>query len=171
MKLYEREELNRLYQDLIERLAGTSGSNQSRYDAGINQVCKTLTADILKATSSLWKQTRQADDVMRLLDITQLPVVNHEDFREKVAGHTQQIIKQAPEASRLKQELAACDRFLKVMQNEPEEIRNNLRLVEQRSKPLMRLSEGKLLAASFTPDSNTKVAVIGGRNSKQSSRN
>ena len=165
MKLYEREELNRLYQDLIERLAGTGSTNQSRYDAGINQVCKTLTVDILKATSPLWKQTRQADEVMRLLDITQLPVVNHEDFREKIADHTQRVIQQAPEASRLKQELAACDRFLKVMQNEPEEIRNNLRLVNQRSKPLIRLSEGKLLAASFTPASNTKVAVIGGRNS------
>ena len=165
MKLYEREELNRLYQDLIERLAGTGSTNQSRYDAGLNQVCKTLTADILKAVSPLWKQTRQVDEVMRLLDITQLPVVNHEDFREKVADHTQLVIKRAPEASRMKQELAACDRFLKVMQNEPEEIRNNLRLVNQRSKPLMMLAEGKLLAASFTPAANTKVAVIGGRNS------
>ena len=164
-KLYDREELNVLYQDLIERLAGSGTGNQSRYASGLDQISKTLTRDILKATSPLWKQTRQSDEVMQLLDITQLPVVNHEDFKEKISDHTQRVVIDAPGSSKLKQDLTACDRFLQILQNDPDEIRNELRLVDQRSKPLMQLSQGTLLAANFTPSENIKVAVLGGRNS------
>lgn len=166
VKLYNREELNWLYQDAIERLAGAATGSQSRYELGLNQVCSTLTQDILKDASPLWKQTRQAEEVMQLLDITQLPEVNDGDFKEKIAQRTRQVVQQAPEDSRLKRELAACDRLFKVLQNDPEDIRNTIRIVYQKSRPLILLSQAVLTGADagFTPALNAKVAVVGGRN-------
>ena len=166
LKIYDREELNFLYQDMIERLAGTLADNQSRYESGLNQVCNTITADILKNVSPLWKQTRQPDEIMQLFDITQLPDVLNEDFKEKITERTRLVVLQAPEESRLKKELAACDRLFKILQNDPEAIRSNIRIVHQRSKPLIILSQAVLTGADagFTPALNTKVAIVGGRN-------
>lgn len=166
VKLYNREELNLLYQDAIERLAGASSGNQGRYELGLNQVCSTMTEDILKDASPLWKQTRQADEVMQLFDITQLSDVNYGDFKDKIAERTGLVVQQAPEESQLKRELAACDRLFKVLQNDPEAIRNNIRIVYQKSQPFILLSQAVLTAADagFMPALNTKVAILGGRN-------
>jgi hypothetical protein len=166
VKLYNREELNLLYQDAIERLAGASSGSQSRYELGLNQVCSTMTEDILKDTSPLWKQTRQADEVMQLFDITQLPDVNYGDFQEKIGERTRLVVQQAPKESRLMGELAAGDRLFKMLQNDPEDIRSNIRIVYQKSQPLILLSQAVLTGADagFTPALNTKVAIVGGRN-------
>jgi hypothetical protein len=164
MKLYDREELNILYQDLLERLAGTTEGSKSKYESGVDQVCRTMSEDILRAVSPLWKQTRTADEVMQLFDITQLPDVNYEDLKEKIAERTRTVVLNAPEESHLKRNLSACDRLFKSLQNEPEAIRNNIRIVHQLSKPLISLSEGEMSAAdtNFTPAMNSKVAVVGG---------
>ncbi|NJL39108.1 MAG: hypothetical protein HC899_21930 [Leptolyngbyaceae cyanobacterium SM1_4_3] len=164
MKLYAREEFNLLYQDLLERLAGSSEGSKSRYELGLDQICRTLSEDVLKAMSPLWKQTRSADEVMQLFDITQLPDVNYEDLKEKITEQTRSVMLKAPEESRLKQDLTACDRLFRVLQNDPESIRSNIRLVHQRSKPLILLSEGEMSAANFAPRINSKVALIGGMN-------
>ena len=167
MKLYNREELNMLYDDMIERLAGTSGGSQSRYELGINQVCSMMTEDILKNASPLWKKTRQADEIMQLFDITQLQEVNYEDFKEKISDRASLVVQQAPEESRLKRDLAACDRLFKVLQNDTEDIRSNIRIVYERSQPLIQLSQAVLMGSDggFTPALNQKIAVLGGRNS------
>lgn len=167
VKLYNREELNLLYQDMLEQLAGASEGSQSRYELGLNQTCATLSADILKDASSLWKQTRTANEVMQLLDITQLADVNYSDFKEKIALRTRTVVQQAPKNSRLKRELAACDRLFKILQNDTDDIRNNIRIVHQKSQPLILLSDAVLSGADagFTPALNTKVAIVGGRNS------
>jgi hypothetical protein len=167
MKLYDREELNLLYQNLIESLAGASTGSQSKFELGLGQVCTAMTQDILRAASPFWKKTRQADEVMQLLDITQLQEVNYGDFKEKIADRTKQVIKQAPEESRLKRDLAAADRLFKLLQNDESDIRSNLRIVYQRSQPLIQLSQSVLMGgdAGFTPAHNTKVAIVGGRNS------
>jgi len=167
VKLYDREELNLLYQDMLEQLAGTSEGSKSRYELGLDQTCTTLSDEILKDTSPLWKQTRSVNEVMRLLDITQLADVNYEDFKEKIAGRTRTIVQQSPKSSRLKRELAACDRLFKNFQNDIDDIRSNLRIVHQKSQPLILLSDAVLSGADagFTPALNTKVAIIGGRNS------
>jgi len=167
VKLYDREELNLLYQDMLEQLAGASEGSQSCYELGLNQTCATLSADILKDASSLWKQTRTANEVMQLLDITQLSDVNYSDFKEKIALRTGTVVQQAPKNSRLKRELAACDRLFKILQNDTDDIRNNIRIVHQKSQPLILLSDAVLSGADagFTPALNTKVAIVGGRNS------
>jgi ribosomal protein L40E len=167
VKLYDREELNLLYQDMLEQLAGASEGSQSRYELGLNQTCATLSADILKDASPLWKQTRTANEVMQLLDITQLADVNYSDFKEKIVLRTRAVIQQSPQNSRLKRELAACDRLFKILQNDTDDIRNNIRIVHQKSQPLILLSDAVLSGADagFTPALNTKVAIVGGRNS------
>ena len=164
MKLYDRDELNGLYQDLVERLAGTSASNQSRFDLGLAQICSTMTEDILKEVSPLWKKTRQSNEVMRLLDITALPDVNYDDFKEKIEDKTRRVIQNAPQDSRLKQDLTACDRLFRSLQNDVDDIRSNIRIVHQKSQPLIQLSKNILMRAGFTPSKNTKVAIFGGRN-------
>jgi hypothetical protein len=166
VKLYNREELNLLYQDMIELLAGASSGSQSRFELGLNQICSTMTGDILRDASPLWKQTRQADEVMQLFDITQLPDVNYEDFNEKIWERARLVVQQAPKESRLIGELTACDRLFKMLQNDSDDIRSNIRIVYQKSQPLIQLSQAVLTGsdAGFTPALNTKVAIVGGRN-------
>ncbi|MEH1960320.1 MAG: tubulin-like doman-containing protein [Nostoc sp.] len=166
-KLYNREELNLLYQDMIEQLAGAIQGSKSRYEIGLNQICTTMSEDILRDASPLWKQTRTAGEVMQLFDITQLQEVNYEDFKEIVAVKTQLVVKKSPQESRLNQDLAACDRLFKSLQNDPEAIRSNIRIAYQKSQPLILLSQAVLSGADagFTPALNTKVAIVGGRNS------
>ena len=166
-KLYNREELNLLYQDMIEQLAGAIQGSKSRYEIGLNQICSTMSEDVLRDASPLWKQTRTVGEVMQLFDITQLQEVNYEDFKEIVAVKTQLVVKKSPQESRLNQDLAACDRLFKSLQNDPEAIRSNIRIAYQKSQPLILLSQAVLSGADagFTPALNTKVAIVGGRNS------
>ncbi|MBW4671797.1 MAG: zinc-ribbon domain-containing protein [Cyanomargarita calcarea GSE-NOS-MK-12-04C] len=166
-KLYDREQLNLLYQDMMEHLAGASAGSQTRYEVGLNQVCTTLSEDVLRDTSPLWKQTRAAGEVMQLLDITQLQSVNYEDFKEIIHEKTQAVVINSPQETELKQELAACDLLFKTLQNDTEAIRNNIRIAYEKSQPLIILSQAVLTGADagFTPAHNKKVAVIGGRNS------
>ncbi|NET08133.1 MAG: zinc-ribbon domain-containing protein [Symploca sp. SIO2B6] len=165
IKLYNREELNSLYQDLIERLAGASGSNKSRYELGLDQTCNTLSEDILQAASPLWNQNRTAGEVMQLLDITKIPEVNDEDFKEIVVEKTRLVLEKSPQDSHFKRDLAAGDRFIKAYQNDAETIRNNIRIAYNKSQPLILLSQAILMEGQFTPAQNTKVAILGGRNS------
>ncbi|MGH2412713.1 MAG: tubulin-like doman-containing protein, partial [Microcystaceae cyanobacterium] len=165
IKLYERQELNSLYQDMIEQLAGGSSSSKTLYEIGMDAICSTLSEDILKEASPLWKETRTADEVMRLFDITELPDVRDEDFQEIITDRTKWVIQKAPENSKLKRELAACDRLLKIL-NDDAEIINNIRIAYQKSKPLILLNKAVLQGkdAGFTPAINTNVGILGGRN-------
>jgi hypothetical protein len=165
IKLYDRQELNSLYQDMIEQLAGASLGSKSLYEIGMDAICSTLSEDILKETSPLWKETRTANEVMRLFDITELPDVRDEDFREKIYTRSKQVIEKAPESSKLKRELAACDRLFKVWRDDAE-IVNNIRIAYNKSKPLILLNQAVLRGADagFTPAINVNVAILGGRN-------
>lgn len=166
IKLYDRQELNRLYQDLIEQLAGASEGSKSRYELGLDQICSTMSEDVLRDASPLWKETRAAGEVMQLFDLTQLAEVQDEDFKEIVADKAKGVLEKAPESSYFKRELAASDRIFKVFQNDQDAIRNNIRIAHQKSQPLILLSREVLTGqdAGFTPANNTKVALLGGRN-------
>ncbi len=165
IKLYNRTELNDLYQDFIEQYAGANEGVKSRYETGINALCSVLSQDILLKTSPLWKETRQADEMMRLFDLTELPSVQEEDFREIITDHTRNTIESAPENSKLKRDLAACDRLFKIF-NDEGDIINNLRIAYHKSQPLILLNQAVLQGkdAGFTPAKNINVAVLGGRN-------
>ncbi len=166
-KLYDREQLNLLYQDAIEHLAGASTGSKTRYEIGLNQTCTTLSEDVLRSTSPLWKQTRAAGEVMQLFDITQLQTVNYEDFKEIIHEKAQTVVINSPQETKLKHDLAACELLFKTLQNDTEAIRNNIRIAYEKSQPLIILSQAVITGADagFTPAHNKKVAVIGGRNS------
>ena len=165
IKLYDRQELNGLYQDAIEQLAGASESSKSRYELGMDGICSTASEDVLKQASPLWKENRAVDEVMRLFDVTEIPDVREEDAREIIFDRTYQVLANAPETSKLKQELAACDRIFKAF-NDDAEIVNNIRIAYNKSKPLIQLSPAVMSGqdAGFTPALNANVALIGGRN-------
>ena len=165
IKLYDRQELNSLYQDLIEQLAGASEGSKTTYELGMDAICSTMSADVLNSASPLWKETRTANEVMQLFDITEIPNVRDEDLQEIIFERSKMVVEQAPESSKLKQELAACDRLFKVF-NDDAEIVNNLRIAYNKSRPLILLSRSVLTGkdAGFTPALNTNVAILGGRN-------
>ena len=163
IKLYDRTEMNSLYQDLIEQLAGVYDGNKTRYQQGMDSICTTVSEDILKTASPLWKETRRVEEVMRLFDITEIPEVQQEDLREIIYERTKNVITQAPQDSRLKKELTACDRIFKIY-NDDSEIINNVRLAYQKSQPLMLLRRPVLASAGFTPQTNINVAIFGGIN-------
>ncbi|MDM7325714.1 MAG: hypothetical protein P3X23_001150 [Thermosynechococcus sp. Uc] len=79
VKLYDRQELNNLYQDLVERYAGANTGVASTFTIGLNQLCTTTATTVLQEASPLWKETRTANKVMRLLDLAQLADVQESD--------------------------------------------------------------------------------------------
>ncbi|MGK7946132.1 MAG: tubulin-like doman-containing protein [Microcystaceae cyanobacterium] len=165
IKLYNREQLNELYKDFIEQYAGSSEGAKSSYEIGLDSLCSTLSDDILEATSPLWKSSRQADEIMRLFNITDLPDVVDEDFQEIISDQTRLRLQAAPANSKIKRELAACDLLFQTF-NDDVDIINNLRIAYNKSQPLILLNQAVLKGkdAGFTPANNTNVAVLGGRN-------
>ena len=163
IKLYDRYEMNGLYQDLIEQSAGVYQGSKTLYEQGMDTISQTASEDILKQSSPMWKETRGVDEVMRLWDLTEIPEVQVEDLQGIIYDRTKLVIDQAPADSRLKKELAACDRIFKVF-NDDSEIINNVRLAYQKSQPLMLLSRAVISRSGFTPQTNTNVALLGGIN-------
>jgi hypothetical protein len=162
IKLYDKEELNQIYNDLIECQVSEDMGVQKKFDAGLGQICSIMTPDILKAASPLWKDQRQADEVMQLLDITQLPQVSIDDFRSKILDRVEQVIAKAPQASRLNRDLVACDRLFKLANNNDKDISQKIGLVYEKSQPLLDLSKATLMAAGFSAPRDTRVALLGG---------
>lgn len=80
---------------------------------------------------------------MRLFDVTEIADVREEDFQEVILDRTKKLLQSAPENSRLKRELAACDRLFKIY-NDDADIINNLRIAYLKSKPLMSLNQAVL---------------------------
>ena len=163
IKLYDRNELNSLYQDLIEQLAGVYEGSQTKYQQGMDSICATMSEDVLKQSSPMWRETRELEEIMRLFDVTEIPEVNTEDLQENIYERTKTTLEKAPENSRLKRELAACDRIFKAF-NDESEITNRVRIAYQKSQPLMLLDRGMLDGAGIRPAKNTNVAMLGGVN-------
>lgn len=164
IKLYDRQDLNKLYQDLIEQLAGAAQGTQTRFELGMNAICSTVSLEILQAASYLWKENRATDEYMRLLDVIAIPTVQESDWREIIEERTRQVVLQAPESSQLKKEMAACDMLFRAY-NSDAEIVNNIRIAYNKSNPLILLDSGVLKGADagFTPQQNVNVAILGGR--------
>ena len=166
IKLYERDKMNELYQDLIEQLGANTQGSKSRFDTGLDQICSTLSEDILQEASPLWKKNRRADEYMRLFDINQIPEVQQDDLEEIIYHYSQQmVVDRTPKNSQLHTEMAACDRLFKLY-NDEAEIINNIRIAYNKSKPLILMDRAVLTGkdAGFTPATNINVALLGGRN-------
>ncbi|GAB4341108.1 MAG: tubulin-like doman-containing protein [Cyanophyceae cyanobacterium] len=163
IKLFDRQELNTFYDDFLDQLAGAGESSRSRRDVGLDNICGTLSDEILRTASPLWKDTRQANEVMQLWDLTEIPSVLEEDLREVVRDHAHHPIANAPQSSRLYTELAACDYLFRIYPDDSD-IKNNLRIAFNQSQPLILLSEAVMRGkdAGFTPQKNVNVAILGG---------
>ncbi len=167
IKLYDRQELNELYQDLIEQYAGATEGSKSKYELGMDGICRNISEQTLAEASPLWKQNRTSNEVMRLFNLPELADVQDDDFIEIITHKSQRVIVDAPNSSRIKKDLAACDRVFKIFNNDIGEIRTQLGIAYSKSKPLILLNQAVMSGkdAGFTPATNVKVAVIGGRNS------
>ena len=102
----------------------------------MDNLCLPLSEEILKQSSPLWKETRRADENMRLFDITEIADIRQRDFQQVILNQANQLLQNAPASSQIQQELAACDRLLKIYNNDAEII-NNLRIAYQKSRPLI----------------------------------
>ncbi|MFM9265920.1 tubulin-like doman-containing protein [Tychonema sp. BBK16] len=169
IKLFDRQQLNDLYRDAIEQLAGASEGAKSKYELGIDGTCSNLSSQVLAEASPMWKQNREADEVMRLFDLPQLQDVQDPDFKEIIDQKTQLVIKNTPNNSRLKRDLAACDGLFKMFKNDEGDIRSQLKIAYDKSKPLILLSRPIMSGrdAGFTEALNTKAALVGGRNATE----
>lgn len=161
IKLYDRQELNELYQDFMENLAGTASGNQSPYEAGKEAKCQTLSEKVLKQVSPLWKENRATEEVMQLFDLTAVPEVQLVDVQDIIFKQSKQEVAKAPENTKVKTELDACDRIFKTFEDEST-ITNNLRIAFNKSKPLIKLNKGILAATNFKLRSVVNVALLGG---------
>lgn len=166
IKLYDRQELNSLYSDLIEQYAGGTETNRSRYELGLDNICQTLSTQVLTEASPLWKQDRTTNEIMRLFDVHQLHDVLDNDWHDLIADRARLIIYNAPNSSRIQRELAAADRILKINNNDDAAMRNQIAIAFSKSQPIILLNQAIMRGrdAGFTPAQNTKVAIVGGRN-------
>jgi Tubulin like len=164
IKLYDREELNSFYTDLVAQLAGMTEGHQTRYEQGMESICTQLSQETLKDASPLWKKDRQADEIMRLFDLSMLQDIADRDFQEIIFKQTHKIIKKAPSSSRLNRDLSATDRLMKAYNNDEDEIRKRIGMTYNQSKPLIMLSSVELTRkdAQFTAKYHSAVAIIGG---------
>ncbi|NJR65304.1 MAG: hypothetical protein HC772_08270 [Leptolyngbyaceae cyanobacterium CRU_2_3] len=154
IKLYDRQELNSLYQRMIESLAGETEDEKSRYELGMDQICRTLSADILPAVSPLVNTSQPLNtNYLNYLDI------NYEDFKAVIANNTHRVVCQALEQNHLKQELIASDRLCKLLQDEPNAVRTSINRVYQTARPQIILSQVELSTADLTPMVHVTAAL------------
>ncbi|ACB50418.1 unknown [Crocosphaera subtropica ATCC 51142] len=166
IKLYDRDKMNELYQDLIEKLGSSVQGSKSRFEMGLDQICSTLSEDILHEASPLWKKNRLADEYMRLFDIPKIPDVQQEDLEEIIYNYSKEtVVDKTPKNAHLYTEMAACDRLFKLY-NDETEITDNIRIAYHKSKPLIMMDRAVLSGkdAGFTPSTNVNVGILGGRN-------
>ena len=166
IKLYDRDKMNELYQDLIEKLGSGVQGSKSLFETGLDQICSTLSEDIVIEASPLWKKNRLADEYMRLFDIQQIPDVQQGDLEEIIYNHSKEtVVDKTPKNSYLYTEMAACDRLFKLY-NDETKITNNIRIAYNKSRPLIMMDRAVLSGkdAGFTPSTNVNVGILGGRN-------
>lgn len=166
IKLYDRDKMNELYQDLIEKLGSNVQGSKSRFEMGLDQICSTLSEDILKEASPLWKKNRLADEYMRLFDVPKIPDVQQEDLEEIIYNYSKEtVVDKTPKNAHLYTEMSACDRLFKLY-NDETEITDNIRIAYHKSKPLIMMNRAILSGkdAGFTPSTNVNVGILGGRN-------
>ncbi|MFM7791368.1 MAG: tubulin-like doman-containing protein, partial [Microcystis panniformis] len=90
IKLFDRQELNSLYQDFIEQFASGIAGNKNAYDTGMDNLCLPLSEEILKQSSPLWKETLRSDENMRLFDITEIADIRQGDFQKVILNQANQ---------------------------------------------------------------------------------
>lgn len=169
IKIYDRQEINDLYDDFLEQLASGNGGSGSLRAIGLDILCGGISAQVLQQTSRLWEEGRNANQTMRLFDLTKIDEVLTNDVRQIIAQATRAEIKKAPGSSKLVKQLDACTRIFQFFDNNEANIRNQLGVAYQKSHPFILLSQAVMTAkdAGFTPQRNAIAALVGGANTSE----
>lgn len=162
-KLWARQEINQLYESLVKQY----GDNQEEFAQAAQKLYLSLSQRILQESSHLWKEDRQSEEIMQLLDITKIPNLKQDLFAETIYQQAKQKVIKAPNISNFYQELAVGDRLLKIYPDDTQ-ITEQIRSATDLAQPLVNLSPAVLAQQDigFTPDSYKLVGIVGGSKTK-----
>ncbi|MEM8723848.1 MAG: tubulin-like doman-containing protein, partial [Cyanobacteria bacterium P01_G01_bin.39] len=163
-KLFERARLNKIYQDFLAKIIGDREANlDNPAQRGLELIAQQLSKQILTESTSLWKDTRQAQEVFQLLDIEKIPQIQYPDFEKIVYQQTMLCLKKAGANTKLYQDTDACTRFMQKFTTEAEQDTRIRELFEQ-SQPLVRLDRNIPQSSQFKYINLAKAGLIGGDN-------
>jgi hypothetical protein len=146
LKLFQRQELERLYADFLNM------------NLGSDTLCQLITAEVLQhsQTHAFWDQTQP----FRLLDIEKLAEADYPAFEAIVHQVTQRYVEQAPQLSKLYLERDACARFAKLYPDEQSQ-QTQISLLYNCSRPLIHIDRQALMGR-FDCVELAQVAILGG---------
>jgi Tubulin like len=165
IKLYNREELNSFYTDLLVQSAGMTEGSKKPSDQGMERICTQLSKETLAEASPLWQQDRQADEIMNLFDLPMLKDIADRDFLNIIFKHTKKLVDNPPSSSLLKNDLSAADRLWKAY-NDEKKIRGQIEITHNKSKPLIVFDRSEVdnAGGSVDIDYSSAIAILGGSN-------
>ena len=148
-KLFERARLKEIYQDFLTKIVGDQEANlDNPVQRGLEVLAPQLSQEILSATTSLWQDTRQAQEVFRLLDIEKIPKIQYPDFEEIVYRHTLHYLEKAGANTKIERDTDACTRFMERFSTEAE-LDTRIRELFEQSQPLVRLDRNIPQSSQF----------------------
>lgn len=160
-KLFDRSKINTYFIDAITCMFNDEDNNT--FDASLHRIGSKYLPQLLNKISPLWKAARGHDHEMRLLDIGEIPDIHDDDVAEQIHDICNQYILHLPGHALLTIDKSATQFFLKAANNDEEKLQAQLKVVFNRSKPLIELDRNILQAGDgFSPSINSKVAVVGG---------
>lgn len=160
-KLFDRSKINSYFSDAITCMF--NDEDNSTFDASLSRIGSKYLPQLLNMISPLWKSARGHGDEMRLLDIGEVPDIHDDDIADQIHDICHQYILHLPDHSLLSIDKSATQFFLKAANNDEERLQAQLKVVFNRSKPLIELERNILQAGDgFAPSLSSKVAVVGG---------
>ncbi|WP_019508816.1 tubulin-like doman-containing protein [Pleurocapsa sp. PCC 7319] len=163
-KLFERARLNEIYEDFLTKTNGDQEANlENPAQRGLEVMAQQLSQVILNASTSLWQNSRRAQEVFRLLDIEKIPEIQYPDFEKIVYQHTLLCLEKAGVNTKLYQDADACTRFMQRFSTEADRDTRIRELFEQ-SQPLVRLDRNIPQSSQFNYINLAKAGLIGGDN-------
>jgi hypothetical protein len=160
-KLFDRSKINSYFTDAITCMFNNDTDNT--FDASLSRIGSKYIPQLLNLISPYWKAARGHDVEMKLWDIAEIPDIHDDDISEHIHDICKQHILTLPAHSLLSIDKSATQFFLNTVNNDDEKAQAQLKVVFNRSKPLIELDRNILQAADgFTPSLNSKVAIVGG---------
>lgn len=162
IKLFEREEIKQLWNKFISSFAHPNNTSKSDYEVGLEKLCQIISPIVLQKVSPLWKEDRQPQEIMSLLDFTEIAIAQQKKVDEIIEQESK--IKVQDGNNSIKSELCAADRVIKVLQNNQGEIKEKCRNHRDLSLPFINLSSSVLARqdVNFTPLKFSILGIEGG---------
>lgn len=160
-KLFDRSKINSYFNDAITCLFNNEDNNT--FDASLSRIGSKYMPQLLNLISPYWKAARGHDVEMRLWDIGEIPDIHDGNITEQIHEICKHHILNLPDYSLLSIDKSATQFFLKSANNDEEKAQAQLKVVFNRSKPLIELDRNILQAGDgFSTSLSSKVAIVGG---------